>query len=358
MSTKILTVVGARPQFIKAAAVSREIAPHPELTEVLVHTGQHFDQNMSSIFFEELDIAEPNINLGIGGGTHGQNTGQMIQALEAAIIAESPDIVLVYGDTDSTLAGAIAATKIHVPIAHVEAGLRSFNRFMPEEINRVLTDHAADIHYLPSKLAEDNLKAEGISGDNVKVVGDVMYDVVKHYAARASAEEATQALANDDFILCTIHRAENTDNSNNLKWLVDNINAISEYSKIIIPLHPRTVSAMQGVTGMEFGDRVAVIAPVGYLEMHWLTSKCKGVLTDSGGLQKEAYFHRKPCVTLRDETEWTELVELGCNVLLPPGTNDSLHTVINAMDISVDELPEVYGDGTAAKKIVQNLAQY
>jgi len=358
VSKKILSVIGARPQFIKAATVSREICLNPEVIEISVHTGQHFDKNMSAIFFDELDIEEPKINLGIGGGSHGQNTGKMIEALETVMVSEAPNIVLLYGDTDSTLAGAVAATKLDVPIAHVEAGLRSFNRSMPEEINRVLTDHAADIHYVPSELGKRNLKAEGISGAGVKLVGDVMYDAVKYYAPRAHACEDIQVLADTDYLLCTIHRAENTNNLKNLRWLVENINAIAEHSRIVLPLHPRSANAMQQASDIRFSDRVTVIEPVGYLEMHWLTSRCKGVLTDSGGLQKEAYFHRKPCVTLRTETEWKELVELGCNTIVPPGTPNSLELMIGALSISVASLPEVYGDGSAANKIVQNLAQY
>lgn len=310
---KIATIVGARPQFIKAATVSRAIAAKPGISEVLIHRGQHFDPNMSDVFFRDLDIGRPDHHLGIGGGAHGENTGRMLEAIEGVLTAEQPDWVLVYGDADSTLAGALAAVKQHIPLAHVEAGLRSFNRKMPEEINRVLTDHASDLLLVPTNMAAKNLAAEGITGDKVVCVGDVMYDACIFYSARARQPEAISVPLDEPFILCTLHRAENTDNLHRLSSIVTLINEISEDINILFPMHPRTLQAMRKLETEELRRQICIIEPVGFLEMTWLLAHCELVLTDSGGLQKEAYFFRKPCLTLRDETEWMELVEAGYN---------------------------------------------
>lgn len=313
---KIFTVIGARPQFIKAAVVSRALQEHrPDVREILVHTGQHYDANMSDVFFEELNIPRPAYNLGIGGGTHGQNTGRMIVKLEELMLAEVPDWVMVYGDTDSTLAGALAASKLHIPVAHVEAGLRSFNRRMPEEINRVLTDHVATLLFAPTELARTNLRSEGIADDKIHVVGDVMYDAALFYKPRAVKPTWFDALGIPigEFVLCTIHRAENTDDRERMQGILRGLEGAG--LPVILPLHPRTRIKLQQMM-LALPGNVKAVDPVGYLEMIWLEVNCKLIATDSGGVQKEAYFHQKPCVTLRNETEWVELVECGTNRLV------------------------------------------
>ncbi len=313
---KVLTIIGARPQFIKAAVVSRALKEHrPDVQEIILHTGQHYDVNMSDVFFDELDIPKPNYNLGVGGGTHGQNTGRMIEKLEGLMMEIQPQWVLVYGDTDSTLAGALAAAKLHIPVAHVEAGLRSFNRRMPEEINRVLTDHVAEILFAPTQTGRQNLVNEGIAEDKVKLVGDVMYDAALFYKEKARKPQlpAEPDIQGDGFVLCTIHRAENTDDPQRLKSIFQGLCDSGE--TIILPLHPRTQAKILDY-GIAMPQNVWVIDPVGYLEMVWLEANCRLVATDSGGVQKEAYFFGKPCVTMRDETEWVELVEAGWNRLV------------------------------------------
>jgi UDP-GlcNAc3NAcA epimerase len=352
---KVTTIVGARPQFIKAATVSRVIAARDDIREVLVHTGQHFDSNMSDIFFQELDIRQPDFHLGIGGGTHGQNTGRMIEAIEQVLMKQQPDWVLVYGDTNSTLAGALAAVKLHIPIAHVEAGLRSFNRRMPEEINRVLTDHAADLLFAPTNTAVNNLHHEGISGDRVRKVGDVMYDATRFYRNRAR-KPASVTLADDvPFFLGTIHRAENTDDPARLKAIIALFNQLADDTTIVLPLHPRTLGAIQSLGGAGFSSAVKVIEPVGFLEMTWLLAHCQLVLTDSGGVQKEAFFHMKPCVTLRAETEWVELVETGWNRLLSPHKEDGVQVVRDMRRLSRNDPAHLFGDGEAARLVVDGV---
>lgn len=354
---KIATIVGARPQFIKAAAVSRVIAGEPQVNEMLIHTGQHFDSNMSDVFFDELDIRPPDFHLGIGGGTHGQNTGRMIEAIEQVLLNEKPDWVLVYGDTDSTLAGTLAAVKLHIPVAHVEAGLRSFNRGMPEEINRVLTDHAADLLLAPTQTAVTNLDREGIHGSKIRLVGDVMYDATLFYLNRARRPVSIALEEGQPYYLCTIHRAENTDDPQRLMAIVTLLNQLSEETAIVLPLHPRTVAALRRLGGRGLNPSVQVISPVGYLEMTWLLAHCKLVLTDSGGLQKEAYFHHKPCVTLREETEWVELVEAGWNRLVSPYHKDGIAVVQKMVELSAMEHEPLYGFGDAALKIVKEISQ-
>jgi UDP-GlcNAc3NAcA epimerase len=318
---KIFTVIGARPQFIKAAVVSRALGQlGQDLKEVLVHTGQHYDSNMSDVFFDELDIPRPDHHLGVGGGTHGQNTGRMLEKLEALMQVEKPDWVLVYGDTDSTLAGALAASKLHIPVAHVEAGLRSFNRRMPEEINRVMTDHVSSVLFAPTQTAVDHLAREGIAGDRVQVVGDVMYDAALYYKARAKCPEdaVLRSWRAGEFVLCTVHRAENTDNIDQMKGILAGL-ATSSWP-VVLPIHPRTRGRLMQM-GLTMPSNVHVIDPVGYLEMVWLEMNCKLVITDSGGVQKEAYFHGRSCITMRDETEWTELVAMGVNCLVGVDAN-------------------------------------
>ena len=304
---KVITVVGARPQFVKAATVSRAFAQTEGLQELIVHTGQHFDPSLSEVFFEELGIPEPKYNLGIGGGTHGQNTGRMIEAVESVLIEEKPDWVLVYGDTDSTLAGALAAVKLHIHVAHVEAGLRSFNRRMPEEINRVLTDHAADLLLAPTPAAVENLRREGLPEARVRWVGDVMYDAALHFGRLADhASTALESLGLEPcgYVLATVHRAENTDDPARLEAVFEGLFRVAAELPVVLPLHPRTRKALERLGWLERArEQLRLIEPVGYLDMVALEKNARLIATDSGGVQKEAYFFGVPCVTLRDETE-------------------------------------------------------
>jgi UDP-GlcNAc3NAcA epimerase len=351
---KLLTVIGARPQFIKAAVVSRALAVHhPKLREILVHTGQHYDANMSDVFFDELDIPKPDHHLGVGGGSHGRNTGRMLEALDELMARERPDWVLVYGDTDSTLAGALAAAKLHIPVAHIEAGLRSFNRRMPEEINRVLTDHVASMLFAPTALARNNLRHEGIAEAKIHIVGDVMYDAALYYKKRARKPQWFDALGVESFALCTIHRAENTDDPLRMRGILDGL-ALTE-TAIVLPLHPRTRKQIAEF-GLDLPGNVQVVDPVGYLEMVWLEANCRVVITDSGGVQKEAYFHGKPCVTLRDETEWVELVEAGANVLVGADA-DRIAAMVSRVNNRREEIVGLYGDGDSARGILGKLLE-
>jgi UDP-GlcNAc3NAcA epimerase len=354
---KVVTIVGARPQFIKAAVISRAFKKQrPDVEELIVHTGQHYDANMSDVFFDEMDIPRPVYNLGIGGGSHGQNTGRMIEKLEELMVQEKPDWVLVFGDTDSTLAGALAASKLHIPVCHVEAGLRSFNRKMPEEINRILTDHIADLLFAPTETGRQNLINEGIPEDKIKLVGDVMYDAALFYKNKARKPIFLDELAilDGEFVLCTIHRAENTDDPERLKRIFKGLDASRE--TIVLPLHPRTRAKMD-ISGIAVPRNVLVMDPVGYLEMVWMEAHCRLIATDSGGVQKEAYFFNKPCITMRDETEWVELVESGWVTLV--GTNDQeIQRALqrSAAAIDVAHAGPLYGAGDAGQKIVATLA--
>jgi UDP-GlcNAc3NAcA epimerase len=320
--------------------------------EILVHTGQHYDANMSEVFFDELHIPRPDHNLGIGGGTHGQNTGRMVEQIEVLMLDEKPDWVLVYGDTDSTLAGALASAKLHIPVAHVEAGLRSFNRRMPEEINRVLTDHVATMLFAPTKLARTNLLKEGIADDKIHVVGDVMYDAALFYKPRAvkPAWFDAQGVALNEFLLCTIHRAENTDSRARLQGILQGLEGAG--LAVILPLHPRTRIKLKQMN-LPLPANVKAVDPVGYLEMMWLEINCKLIATDSGGVQKEAYFHQKPCVTLRDETEWVELVECGANRLVGADAELITSALVAALSM-IDDTP-LYGIGVSGKIIAELL---
>ena len=349
---KLLTVIGARPQFIKAATVSRVLATqYPSVREILVHTGQHYDANMSDVFFDELDIPRPDHHLGVGGGSHGQNTGRMLEKLDTLIIQEKPDWVLIYGDTDSTLAGALAAAKLHIPVAHVEAGLRSFNRRMPEEINRVLTDHVADLLFAPTRVAQRNLQKEGVADSKIHVVGDVMYDAALYYKTLARKPAWFDALGIGDFALCTIHRAENTDDGQRMQGILA---GLAESSlPVVLPLHPRTRKQLAQFH-LHLPNTIRVVEPVGYLEMVWLESHCRMVVTDSGGVQKEAYFHGKRCVTLRDETEWVELVNEGVNILVGADANH-IATAMNKFDRGRFDIDTLYGQGDAAMRIVKQI---
>ena len=351
---KILTIVGARPQFIKAALVSKALV-NSGAEEIIIHTGQHFDNDMSDIFFEELGINKPLSNLGIGGGTHGQNTGRMMEALERVIMEQSPDWVLVYGDTDSTLAGALTAVKLHVPIAHVESGLRSFNRVMPEEINRILTDHAATLLFAPTELSVRNLAKEGIAGGSVKCVGDVMYDAALYFAelARTRSTLLDQLkLAPKSYTLATIHRAENTDNRARLEVILGGLAAF--LNPIVMPLHPRTKARLRDFD-LKIPKNVSVIDPVGYLDMVQLESNACLIATDSGGVQKEAFFHKVPCVTLRDETEWVELVESGWNRLAPLANPNEVASIMAQAIGTYGESINPYGNGDTGELIAKAL---
>lgn len=359
MTISVVTIVGARPQFIKAAAVSRVLRTAPGMKEVLVHTGQHYDESMSAIFFEELEIPPPDYHLGIGSGTHGAQTGRMMEAIEGVLQHECPSWVLVYGDTNSTLAGALAAAKLHLPVAHVEAGLRSFNRRMPEEINRVLTDHVSGLLFAPTLAAVVNLRREGIAESHIRLVGDVMYDAALFYGARA--DERSDVLERLDlvpksYILGTIHRAENTDDPARLRAIFEAMVLASEELPVILPLHPRTRKALERRGALGRASRcLRFLDPVGYLDMVRLERNARLIVTDSGGVQKEAFFYRVPCVTLRDETEWMELVALGWNRVVPPASARAVYEGIRTGLDVVGEEGNPYGDGAAGQQILADL---
>jgi UDP-GlcNAc3NAcA epimerase len=356
---KIATIIGARPQFIKAATVSRAIKEANEIAqnveEIIIHTGQHYDSNMSDIFFQEMEICPPNYNLGIGGLSQGAMTGRMIESVEKVLSQEKPDCVLVYGDTNSTLAGALAAVKMHIPVAHVEAGLRSFNRRMPEEINRILTDQCSDLLFTPSNVSTQQLITEGISRDKIFQFGDVMYDAAIYYQTKAQSKSSILEklkLQTKNYALVTIHRAENTDDPNCLKEIILGLNAISKYIVVVFPLHPRTKLALEQQDLLKIiQQNVVIIDPVGYLDMIHLEANSKIILTDSGGVQKEAYFFKVPCLTLRAETEWIELVQNGFNKLVPINHEEILKNFLAIHD-NLEWNKSLYGQGTAANDIV------
>jgi UDP-GlcNAc3NAcA epimerase len=329
------------------------------MVEVLVHTGQHYDENMNTKFFEELEIPEPQYNLGIGSGTHGAQTGQMLEAIEKVLLKEKPDLVIVYGDTNSTLSGALAATKLHISLAHVEAGLRSFNRRMPEEINRILTDHISDILFSPTRTAVKNLYNEGIPMAKIHLVGDVMYDVALHYSVIAEQKSSIMERMNvrpGKYILATIHRAENTDDFTRLEAIFEGLRLVGREIPVILPLHPRTRRALKSTGLLEKMDgSIRLIDPIGYLDIIMLEKNARLIATDSGGVQKEAFFYHVPCVTLRDETEWVELVELGWNRVITPDNSSSIATaILSALDSKGDE-GAPYGEGRAAEAVVKIL---
>jgi UDP-GlcNAc3NAcA epimerase len=347
---KVASVVGARPQFIKAAPLDREL--RKEHQHVLIHTGQHYDYTMSAVFFDELGIPEPHYNLGVGSASHGKQTGEMLAGIEETLIGEQPHCVVVYGDTNSTLAGALAAAKLHLPVAHVEAGLRSFNRTMPEEINRVLTDHVADLLFCPTETAVGNLAREGIT-EGVHHVGDVMYDaVLQGMDAVDSSSHLPESLGlpSGGYLLATVHRASNTDDPVNLSGILEALNEAEE--TIIFPAHPRTRQAIERI-GFRPTSHLRVLEPVSYLEMLNLEKNARLVLTDSGGVQKEAFFFSVPCVTLREETEWVETVQAGWNTLVGADKTRILEAVRSFRPRG--DLPQVFGDGKASEKIVQHL---
>ncbi len=350
---KIITILGARPQFIKAAAVSNIFSKH--FDEILVHTGQHYDANMSDVFFDELGIPKPKYHLNVGSGSHGAMTGAMLTAIEEVLLNEKPDFVMVYGDTNSTIAGSLAASKLLIPVIHVEAGLRSFNKAMPEEQNRILTDHISDLLFVPTQTAIDNLKNEGIE-KGVHNVGDVMYDGILHFTGMAKEKSTileTLGVKDNEFLLCTIHRAENTNDINRLKGIIAGLNAVSE--TIVLPLHPRTQKYLADYK-IELKSHIKVIEPVGYLDMVRLEAGSKKIVTDSGGVQKEAYFLAKPCITMRDETEWVETVENGWNVIVGADMAKIKDAIENFNPSN--QRKDYFGNGTAALQMVELIKKY
>lgn len=360
MTTKILTVLGARPQFIKASVVSAAIAADTRLQEVVVHTGQHFDSNMSDVFFDELGMDKPAHQLDIHGGSHGEMTGRMLGAVEQVLLAERPDIVMVYGDTNSTLAGALAAAKLHIPVAHIEAGLRSFNMRMPEEINRVLTDRVSRWLFTPTRSARDNLIKEGVAESAITQVGDVMFDVALRHGARVTEQGGALTrlgLTPHEYVLITVHRAENTDDPQRLRAIMQGLEQVAATKTVVWPIHPRTRATLARLGLLEnLRNRFVITNPVGYLDMVQLEKYAALIATDSGGVQKEAFFHRVPCVTLRDETEWVELVEAGWNLLTPPQSADAIAAACQrALTIHPAEI-QPYGAGNAARIIATHLA--
>jgi UDP-GlcNAc3NAcA epimerase len=354
---KIATVVGARPQFIKAAPVSK-ILRESGHREFIIHTGQHYDYEMSQVFFEELELPEPDVNLEIGSGSHGKQTGKMLIGVETILMTERPDWVLVYGDTNSTLAGALAAVKVHIPVAHVEAGLRSFNRTMPEEHNRVLTDHMSDILFCPTETAVKHLQREGIT-TGVHRVGDVMYDSVLHcikVAEKSSNIMDTLDIKPQCYALATVHRAENTDDHERLLSIFEALTQIAHDGlPLIVPLHPRTRECLKNSKFRIQNSEVRIIDPVSYLDMLMLEKHARMILTDSGGMQKEAFWFKVPCITLRDETEWTETVASGWNTVVGANSNLIMKTVEESH--SGRNIQNVYGNGNAAERIVEVLSQ-
>jgi len=353
---KILTVVGARPQFVKAAPVSAALAA-AGLEEYLVHTGQHYDAAMSDVFFAELGLRPPDRNLGVGSGSHAVQTAAMLAGLETVLAEQRPRVVLVYGDTNSTLAAALAAAKLHLPIAHVEAGLRSFNRRMPEEINRVVVDVLSTLLFVPTETARANLAREGIDGARVIWTGDVMCDATRLFAGRALREPGILArlgLGPRRFVLATIHRPENTDHPARLRAIFEGLARVARHTRVILPLHPRTRARLAALNGHGL-DGVEIIEPVGFLDMLRLEHHALVVATDSGGVQKEAFFQRVPCVTLRDQTEWVELLEAGWNTLVPPDDPATIAAAILEAPARPARDIHPYGDGAAARLIADAL---
>jgi UDP-N-acetylglucosamine 2-epimerase len=353
---KIMTIVGARPEFIQTAPVSKAI--RRRFTEVLVHTGQHYDGNMSDVFFRDLNLPEPELNLGVGSGSHAEQTGQMMIRLEEAMLREKPDWVLVFGDTNSTIAGALTAAKLHIPIAHIEAGLRSYDRAMPEEVNRVLTDHISNVLFAPTQTAVDNLAREGIT-NGVRLVGDVRVDVLVGIMDTAHKQQAklfaqTRLSEGQPFALATIHRASNTDDRERLKAIVEVMSTLD--IPVVLPVHPR-LRKMMGEFGFQFSGNVRAIDPVGFLDMAALLDACQIVITDSGGLQKEAYMLYRPCVTVRDTTEWIETVESGWNRLCEPTPGEFKAAVAQARGTPPSAHPDFYGAIGVGERICDVLAE-
>jgi len=357
---RIMTVVGARPQFIKAATISRVIkeSHQSEIKEIIVHTGQHYDENMSKVFFDQLEIPKPEYNLEISGASHGAMTGRMLEAIEVVINKEKPDYLLVYGDTNSTLAGALAAAKLQVPVAHVESGLRSYNMKMPEEINRILTDHISNLLFCPTDEAVKNLKQEGVV-EGVFNTGDVMYDAAIFYGNHVDKKSKILTSLNinsGEYLLATCHRAENTDDSMRMESILKALHEISDKINVVLPLHPRTQKLMQKYGLTHLTKNLIIVEPLDYIDMISLEKSAKMILTDSGGVQKESFFYNVPCITMRDETEWVETVKLGWNIVAgadKKGIIDAYESFLNSIPKTENKKP--YGSGDAAKKIVDHI---
>lgn len=352
---KVLTIVGARPQFIKAAVVSCALAAQDEITEVLVHTGQHYSEELSAIFFEELALAVPQYQLNVGSGPHGEQTAKMLAGLEPILSKQQPDCVLLYGDTNSTLAGALASAKLGLPIVHVEAGVRSFCCKQPEEINRILTDRVTDLYIVPSKNAITNLLQEGCNPEQIVFAGDVMFDAIRLFSLKSPSNNLMESLSlkSKEYYLCTIHRAENTISQQKLLAILDELSQLASGFPVIFPIHPRTQSLLtQSQQYFYKFKQINFIAPIGYLDMQQLIKAALCIITDSGGLQKEAFYHQVPCVVLRDNTEWPELIDLGWNSLLPHANITQLHQVVETIITSNKQWANPYGEGDAASKIV------
>lgn len=359
---KIMTIVGARPQFIKTATVSRLLHQISTVKEVLVHTGQHYDSNMSQIFFDELEIPKVDYHLGVNSSSHGKQTGEMMAAIEKVLLREKPDWLLIYGDTNSTLAGALAAAKLHIPIAHVEAGLRSYNRKMPEEINRIIADQLAEILFTPTQQSVNNLLNEGYAGSRIVKVGDVMYDAAIFYGEKATKK--SQILSKlqykkDEYVLATVHRAENTDDHHKLSIIFNALELLTKTAAVIMPLHPRTrESIQQHYPEILIKTNIKMIEPVGFLDMIMLEKNAALIVTDSGGVQKEAFFYNIPCVTLRDETEWVETIHLNWNRLVKPTSAQYIHDqILQALGTQGSNKEYPYGKGNASELIVEHLSQ-
>jgi UDP-GlcNAc3NAcA epimerase len=376
---KLLNIVGARPQIIKASAISRAIRKHfsKSITEILVHTGQHYDKEMSDVFFDELEIHKPNYNLGVGSAGHGRQTSMMITGLEEVLLQEKPDGVLLYGDTNSTLAGALAASKLHFPIIHIEAGLRSFNKNMPEELNRIMSDHSSTLLFAPTNAAFKNLMSEGFRPENsppytidnpkIYLTGDIMYDNTLFFAGLAEKKKASflehLSLERDNYILVTIHRDTNTDDTERLKGIIVTLKKLAEENDIILvmPLHPRTIISLKTKLTSLYNElcickHIKIIPPVSYLEMILLEKNCRMIVTDSGGVQKESHFFKKPCIVLRKETEWVELVNNGTAKLVDADPVRISEEFLKLMDVqSALEYPGFYGDGKTAEFILKEI---
>jgi UDP-GlcNAc3NAcA epimerase len=358
---KIVTIIGTRPQFIKASALSRVIRIHNQninnqekIEEIIVHTGQHFDKNMSDIFFSELEISKPDYNLKVSNLTHGAMTGRMLESIENILQNEQPNLILIYGDTNSTLAGALAASKLHIPIVHIEAGLRSFNNKMPEEINRILVDRISTQLFCPTQTAVNNLNNEGIT-QGIYNVGDIMYDVTLHYQEKAKQQINLNQwkVKEKGYVLCTIHRAENTDNIARLSSILEALREIAIETQVLLPIHPRTKQLIQKLNKEEWLNGITILKPLSYLEMLRLEISAKAILTDSGGVQKEAFFNHVPCITMRDETEWVETVELGWNLIAGANKEKILATYNDTKMKKTNGTP--YGNGQSSLKILQKI---
>ncbi|NTY01077.1 non-hydrolyzing UDP-N-acetylglucosamine 2-epimerase [Deinococcus sp. JMULE3] len=355
---KIVTVIGTRPQIIKYAILSKAIRESGKIESILIETGQHYDSNMNAVFFEELDIEPPKYSLNVGSSNHGHQTGQMLSVIEEILMHEEPAGVIVFGDTNSTIAGALAASKLNIPVFHIESGLRSFNRRMPEEINRVLTDHISTLLFSPTEEAVSNLRKEGIDGALIYNYGDVMYDAAVHYGKRQSSILDDLSIQHKQFILATIHRAETTDNPTVLQDVFTFLNRIAESEKVVLPLHPRTRKKIQE-SGIDriLNDNILLIDPVSYINMVKLERSARVIVTDSGGVQKEAYFHKTPCLTLRSETEWNELIHHGWNKLVNPNDIEIAMSAFNNITPGNPEA-KLYGGGDACTLIVHQIEEY